>query len=188
MKIAVIVGSIRDSRVTARLASWVYTHAKELHPDTEFNLVDIRDYELPFVNEDPWNPNRSLTEGTKAWLKAMAEADGYVFVTAEHNHGMPAPLKNALDLTNDEMSRKPAAIVSHGSVGGARANEQLRLVLNSLIGVMPVPHSVTFFGKVTEGVNEDGSLEESFALNNKKLREALDELLWYTDALKTAKG
>jgi NAD(P)H-dependent FMN reductase len=187
MKIAVIVGSIRDSRVTARLANWVYTHAKELHPEVEFSLVDIRDYELPFVNEDPWDPNRTLTEGTKAWLQAVADADGYVVVTAEHNHGMPAPLKNALDLTNDEMSRKPAAIVSHGSVGGARANEQLRLVLNSSIGAMPVPHSVTFFGKVTEGVKEDGSLEESFALNNKKLREALDELIWYMNALRNTR-
>jgi NAD(P)H-dependent FMN reductase len=184
MKIAVIVGTTRDERVTARLANWVYSQAQKLHPEVTFNLVDLKDYDIPFINDEPWDPNRQLGDGTKAWLTTLAESDGYVVVTAEYNHGIPAVLKNALDFTNGEMRRKPAAIVSHGVVGGARSDAHLRLVLNSTIGVVPVPNDVTFFGKVADGIGEDDTLEEPFAVNDKKLSSALSELVWYTQALK----
>ena len=49
-------------------------------------------------------------------------------MTAEYNHGIPAVLKNALDYAYPEWNKKAAGFVGYGSVGGARAIEQLRLV------------------------------------------------------------
>ena len=187
MKIAIIIGSTRDSRITARLANWVAVQAVPQHTDIQFEVLDIKSYDIPFLNEDPWNPQRHLSDGTAAWLSALAGADGYIVVTAEHNHGIPAPLKNALDFTNGEMNRKPALIVSHGSVSGARSTEQLRLVLNSNIGVVPVPQSVTFYGNVQQVVSDDGVVDESAVINNDKLSQAINELVWYTGALTAAK-
>ena len=34
---------------------------------------------------------------TKAWAAKIVEYDGFVFVTAEYNHGIPGALKNAID-------------------------------------------------------------------------------------------
>jgi NAD(P)H-dependent FMN reductase len=54
--------------------------------------------------------------------------DGYIFVTAEYNHGIPGVLKNAIDYVAHVFAKKPAAYVGYGGVGAARAIEQLRLV------------------------------------------------------------
>ena len=53
-------------------------------------------------------------------------------VTAEYNHGIPAALKNAFDYLYAEWNNKAIGFVSYGSMGGARAVEQLRLVCGEL--------------------------------------------------------
>jgi NAD(P)H-dependent FMN reductase len=47
----------------------------------------------------------------------------------EYNHGVPGALKNAIDFLFREWNDKAAGFVSYGGVGGARAVEQLRVVL-----------------------------------------------------------
>jgi len=47
----------------------------------------------------------------------------------EYNHGIPGALKNAIDFLFAEWNHKAAGFVSYGGAGGARAVEQLRLVL-----------------------------------------------------------
>ena len=75
----------------------------------------------------PGRPRR--IRWAQRWQKKVAEFDGFVFVTAEYNHGISAVLKNALDYAYPEWNKKAAGFVGYGSVGGARAIEQLRLVL-----------------------------------------------------------
>ncbi|HEX5088635.1 MAG TPA: NADPH-dependent FMN reductase [Nocardioides sp.] len=65
------------------------------------------------------------TPHTRAWAAEVASYDGLVFVTPECNHGMPAALKNAIDLLHREWNDKVAGFVSYGSVGGVRPVEQL---------------------------------------------------------------
>lgn len=185
MKIAVIVGTTREGRVTPKLAKWVETRMKAKHDDIE--VLDLADYDMPLLAEAPWTPNRQLTDGAKQWLEALERADGYMFVTAEYNHGLPAVLKNAIDYTNGQMTRKPAGIVSHGVVSGARANEQLRGVLASKVGVAVLPDTVTFFGHVDGGINDDGTLPEATEQNNGNLDRHIDDLLWYSKALAAAR-
>ena len=74
----------------------------------------------------PSNQNEHQT----AWAKIIGEADGFVFVTGEYNHSIPAALKNALDYVYHEWGHKPVAFVSYGAdAGGMRAIEHLRQVV-----------------------------------------------------------
>src|SRR5258705_2623913 len=66
---------------------------------------------------------------TKRWAAKIASLDAFVFVSPEYNHGIPAALKNAIDFLFAEWSHKAAGFVSYGGAGGARAVEQLWLVL-----------------------------------------------------------
>ena len=191
MKLAIVVGSTREHRVTPRLAAWVEKAAKAQVADHDWQLVDLRDFDLPMMIEPlpPMAGQRpELSDGTKRYLEAMGAADGYIIVTPEYNHGMPAALKNAIDLLDYQLMKKPVAIVSHGVVGGARANEQLRLVVNSNLGALPISNSLTFYGKVDELINEQGVLGDGQEVNAKALHGVIENIVWYAQALKNARG
>lgn len=93
LKIGVILGSTRDTRFGDRAATWLMEIAKT-RTDLQFELVDLRDYALPFFNERASNmhvPTQN-SEGLR-WQKKVAEFDGYVVIAAEYNHGPTAVLK-----------------------------------------------------------------------------------------------
>lgn len=127
-KIAIILASTRVGRNGEAVAKWVLEHAQQ-RTDAEFELVDLRDYPLPLFDE-PMSPayGASDKEEVQRWTAKVAEFDGYVFVTPEYNHSLPAVLKNAIDYVYPEWNNKAASIVSYGTAGGARAAEHLRLV------------------------------------------------------------
>ncbi len=190
MKLAIIIGSIRENRLAPRLAEWVAKSAVQQVSEHEWNLVDLKEFELPMFDEPfpPMSGKRpELSDGTKLYLEKMAEADGFIFVVSEYNHGMTSSLKNAIDLLDYQLQRKPVAIVSHGVVGGARANEQVRLVVNSSLGAVPISNSLTFFGKVSELISEDGELLNNNEVNENSLHSLIENLVWYADALKVAR-
>jgi NAD(P)H-dependent FMN reductase len=66
------------------------------------------------------------------WSAKIDSFDGYIFVTAEYNHGIPGALKNGIDYLYKEWNNKAAGFVGYGSAGGVRAVEQLRLVMAEL--------------------------------------------------------
>ncbi len=190
MKLAVIVGSTRAERVSDRQAKWTLNEAKKISGEHEWELIDLKEFDLPFMTEPlpPMAGKRpELDEGTKKYLEKMGEADGFIIVTPEYNHGIPAPLKNAIDLLDYQLIKKPVAIVSHGVVGGSRANEQVRLIVNSNLGAVPVPASHTFFGKIQELISEDGVIVEGQEVNEQAVHGVIESLVWYADALKTAR-
>jgi NAD(P)H-dependent FMN reductase len=116
----------------------------------------------------------------------MAELDGYVFITAEYNHAIPAVLKNALDHAYAEYSRKPAAFVGYGSVGAARAVEQLRLVLTAL---QMAPQKLSVHINATEfiGMSMQGKTFADYPYLDDSGHPMLDNLVWWADALKAAR-
>ncbi|HAB97480.1 MAG TPA: NADPH-dependent oxidoreductase [Enterococcus sp.] len=118
-KIGIIVGSTREGRVSPQVANYVLQTARA-HSDRSFEIIDIKDYDLPFMGTG---------EANQAWNEKIAELDGYIFIVQEYNHGVSASLKNALDSAREESFNKAAAIVSYGSAGGIRAAEQVRLIL-----------------------------------------------------------
>ena len=50
LKIAIVLGSTRPGRNGEAVAKWVLDIAKK-RKDAEFELVDIRDYDLPLLDE-----------------------------------------------------------------------------------------------------------------------------------------
>ncbi len=187
MKILVVSGSSREGRATPQIANWVMKYASQVE-GAEFELVDLVSFDLPVFSEGmppQYNQNRELSGGVKDWVEKMGEADGYVIITPEYNHGMPGSLKNAIDYLDYQLKRKPVAIVSHGVVGGARANEQLRSVVNSTLGAVPISESVTLIGMVGMGqvFGEDGEVNEAHAGAKQALDGMLESIVWYTQKL-----
>ncbi|AOS62244.1 NADPH-dependent FMN reductase [Actinoalloteichus hymeniacidonis] len=130
-RIAVIVGSTRTHRRGKAVADWTLTTARQHAPaGVELELVDLAEFDLPVLDEPAsgaWGVYAH--EHTKRWSEAIASFDGYVIVTPEYNHGVPGPLKNALDYLYYEWNHKAVGFVGYGTVGGVRAVEQLRQIV-----------------------------------------------------------
>src|ERR1700752_4632740 len=132
LRIAIIIGSTRPGRKAEAVAKWVYEIAQK-RSDAEFELVDIKDFNLPLLDEPvPPIMGQYNQPHTKIWAAKISSFDGYVFVTPEYNHGISGALKNAIDFLFAEWNNKAAGFVSYGGVGGARAVEHLRLVMGEL--------------------------------------------------------
>ena len=130
-----------------------------------FELIDLRDHPLPFFDEiasNAWVPTQN-PEGVR-WQKKIAQYDGYIFVTAEYNHGVSAVLKNALDYAYPEWNQKAAAFFGYGAIGAARAIEQLRLILIEL-QMAPTRSAVHFAGDDFMAALREGKPISEFALS-----------------------
>jgi NAD(P)H-dependent FMN reductase len=128
----------------------------------------------------------SKNEIALRWQKKVAEFDGYIFITAEYNHGISAVLKNALDYAYNEWNKKPAAYIGYGSVGGARAVEQLRLI-NAELQMASVRPSVHIQGADFMAVWQQGKDIAELAYLAPNAKDMLDQLVWWANALKTAR-
>lgn len=190
-KIAVIVGSVRQARQTTKQAAWV-AHALATREGVETQILDLNDYPLPLFEESVsprYNPDRNPEGVVKQWLDALAEADAYIVVTPEYNHSIPGALKNAFDYVDFQMSRKPSAIVSHGTAGGARAAMHLKEILSESQSV-PIPEFVAF-AHMSNAIDDNGILSEEVKANpygpHGALEGMIDSLVWYSTALETAR-
>ncbi len=133
LKIGIILGSTRPGRNGEAVAQWAYETAKKRSNEAEFEYVDIKDYNLPLLDEPiPPSQVKYSKEHTKAWSAKINSFDAYIFVTPEYNHGIPGALKNAIDFLYHEWNNKAAGFVSYGSAGGVRSVEHLRLVMAEL--------------------------------------------------------
>lgn len=194
MKLAVIIGTTRQGRKTEQQAKWVFNTAQQLE-DVKTELVDLRDYPMPFFDEPVsprYNLERDIDPAVKPWLKKLEEFDAYVFVTPEYNHSITGVLKNALDYVTWELLHKPVAVISHGSNGGARAMTDLKEILSESRAV-PIPTvSSTAMSGMSEIIDEDGILSEAAKANPYGPQNGLDTVLtdlkWYSDALATARA
>jgi len=185
-RIAVIIGSTRDTRFGEKPAQWIFDLARS-RGDMEVELVDIRDYDLPFFNEaasNLWMPSQD--PNAVRWQKKIGEFDGYIFVTSEYNRSIPASLKNALDQAYVEWGKKPAAIVAYGGVGGAFAADHLRTIAIEL-QMVPVRSAVHIGGGEFMKVHPIGSNEPLSAIEyaiKPAAETMLDSLLWWADVTK----
>jgi NAD(P)H-dependent FMN reductase len=132
IRIGIIIGSTRPGRNGEAVAKWVYEIAQK-RSEAEFELVDIKDFNLPLLDE-PMSPmmGQYTHQHTKNWSAKIASFDAYVFVTPEYNHATSGALKNAIDFLYHEWVNKAAGFVGYGAALGARAVENLRLVMGEL--------------------------------------------------------
>lgn len=164
MRIGVIIGSTRPGRNGEKVATWfmdqVTAHQEGSESnDVTYELVDLAEFDLPLLDE-PTVPGAANGEyenpATTTWAEKIATFDGYIFITAEYNHSVPAALKNAFDVLYVEWVKKSIAFVSYGSLSGARAVEHWRgIVANANMLQARNQVSVPLF----DSLQEDGSVE-----------------------------
>lgn len=181
MKIAIVVGSTRPGRIGESVAKWVLEKVKD-RKDADFELLDIALQKLPMFDEPiPPSAGKYQHQHTKDWASKVAGFDGFVFVTAEYNHSIPAALKNAIDFVYGEWNNKAAGFVSYGSAGGARAVEHLRQVLAE-VQVATVRSQVML---VLADDFENYSVLKPRPRAEKALQMMVDQLVAWSGALKT---
>lgn len=180
-KIGIILGTTREGRFGPRPTAWIHQIASR-RDDMETEVVDLLDYPLPLFN-DPRPPIYVPSSNPVAQrLSAkMASFDGYIFVTAEYNHGPSGVLKNAIDHLFPELGRKPAAFVGYGGVGAARAVEQLRLILIELRAA-PLRDAVHIGLAELRGLHTDKSFDD-FPHLAQSAGTMLDQLAWWARTL-----
>lgn len=188
-RIAVIISSTREARFADKPAAWLMEKV-EGHDALDFELVDLREQDLPFFDEaasNLWAPSKDPR--AVAWQQKLAGFDGFMFVVAEYNRSVTGALKNALDQAYKEWNRKPMTALAYGSLGGARAMEQLRLIAIEL-QMVPCRNAVHIGGgdffKVSP-LGEDAPISTIEENLKGALDATLEELAFYAKLLKDAR-
>ncbi len=179
IRIALVYGSARKGRFCDTVARWA---AEEISRREGFSLEVID----PAVDSPPDRPEIESQRGASSLWQRVAEADAFVIVTPEYNHGYPAPLKSLIDSVGAEWHAKPVAFVSYGGVsGGLRAVEQLRLVFAELHTVT-IRDAVSFAG-AWEQFDEAGRLLHP-ERHERAMAAMLNRLRWWAVALRAARA
>src|SRR6266404_2456914 len=181
IKIAIILGSTRPGRNGEAVAKWVYELAKK-RSDAEFELVDIKDFNLPLLDE-PMPPimNQYSKPHTKAWAAKIGAFDAFVFVTPEYNHATSGALKNAIDYLYREWNNKAAGFVGYGGAGGTRAVENLRLVMGELmVADVRAQVALSLFTDF-----ENFSVFKPASHHEKSVHDVLDQVIAWGGALRS---
>lgn len=158
-RIAILIGSLRKESINRKIALSVEDLTKSMF---DSRIVEISD--LPLYNEDiDANPPPQY----ERFRDDIAAADGILFFTPEYNRGLPAAMKNALDVGSrpyghSVWDKKPAGIISASAspIGAFGANHQLRqscVFLN--MPMMQQPEA--YLGQVTaDKFEESGRLRD----------------------------
>jgi NAD(P)H-dependent FMN reductase len=190
-RIALIVSSTRPTRWADKPKEWILKHM-QARTDIEVEVVDLRDFDLPMfdaVASNAYVPTQN-PEAVR-WNETVARFDGYVFLVAEYNRSITGPLKNAIDWDYVNWGRKPMGVVGYGSVGAARAIEQLRTISVEL-QMVPVRAGVHIGGSDFYRVGPyNPNAEPMEALDGVlggSAKDMLDAVAWYARVLRDAKA
>jgi len=181
---AVVYGSARRARQGIKAARFIVRQLKARgHAVT---LVDSEEQQLPLLDL----MYKEYDDGkAPAAMEAIAEtfrnADGFIIVSAEYNHSIPAALKNLLDHFQTEYLYKPSGIVTYsaGPFGGVRGIANLRAILAEL-GTPSIPSAFPV-SQVFKTFDDDGNAED--AAYQQRVVKFLDEYEWYANAMKAAR-
>ncbi|HEY7433065.1 MAG TPA: NAD(P)H-dependent oxidoreductase [Streptosporangiaceae bacterium] len=190
LRIGILVGSTRPRRRGEAVARWVHEvaarHAASGGQDVSFEVVDLSGYRLPLLDEPaPAAIGDYQHEHTRRWAQKVGSLDGFVFVTPEYNHSVPAALKNSIDFLFAEWNDKAAGFVSYGFNGGIRAVEHLRLALAELkVACVRSQVALSLRGDFEfSGVTEPGVCTPA-GHHEQILHRLLDEVISWAAALK----
>ena len=183
LNIPIILGSVRQGRRSFDAAKLLLKQVAAEGHITQ--LVDFKELPLPFF-DSPLVPVALKGvypyPNVQKWSEIALNADAFVIVTPEYNHGYPAVIKNALDWLYKEFEKKPFGLVgvSDGSYGGIRALEQLRQVVENF-GAFAIRETVNFI-KAPSMFNENGDLTDEAYL--KRIDNFLKNLVAAAEIMK----
>lgn len=155
-RVAVLIGSLRKDAFSRRLAEAL----QSLQPASlELELIGL---DMPLYNQD-----LETEDPPAAWTvfrKRVAACDAILFVSPEYNRGMPAAVKNAIDVGSRPYGKgvvngKPCAVASNspGAIGGFGANHQIRQSVVFLdMPMMQQPE--IYLGQVDKAIEAGGKV------------------------------
>jgi chromate reductase len=156
--IVVIVGSLRKESFNRKTANALVEMAPE---QLRLEIVEIGD--LPLYNQDSDEDPPAVYNTYRERIRA---AEGYLFVTPEHNRSMPAAMKNALDIgsrppTDNVWAGKPGGVISASISlqGGFGASHHLRQSLVNL-EVMCMPKPEVYLSQAHQLFDDQGKPTE----------------------------
>ena len=178
MKIAIIVGSLRERSYNRKLAEYF---AGILPAGVEYDFISV---DVPLMNEDL---EKNVPEVVTIQAQKARSADAVLIISPEYNRGVPGVLKNLLDWLSrpsvgEPLSGKPGAIagVSTGAIGTAVMQSHLRGSLSHMgVIVMPMPAVTMTVG--TQRLSADGEvLEPSEEFLQKYINEFIEHVRRFT--------
>lgn len=184
LNISLIYGSVRQKRQGIRVVKFLKNELEKRGHNVFF--IDPREYNLPLLDKTFKEYKKDeAPEKLKDLSKKLNLSDGFIIISGEYNHSIPAALKNILDYFKSEYSFKPSAIVSYsiGDFGGVRAAMALRTILPEL-GMSSIPSTFPI-PKVQENFDDTGKALNNIFLEN--IERFLGEFEWYVKALKQAR-
>jgi NAD(P)H-dependent FMN reductase len=192
LRLQIVIGSTRPGRAADRVTPWVTRRASE-HGAFDVEVLDLRDWPLPMFTEtrdslgDPADPTYS-DPVVRRWNRKIAEADGYLFITPEYNHSVPAVLKNAIDSVYASFAfrNKPAGFVGYSGsiIAGARAVEHLAHIAIEA-EMVPMRNSVLV---AQVGQAFDGAGAPVNPVSERAIAILLDDLAWWAGVLHRARA
>lgn len=181
----VIQGTIRKENATRPVAAYALERL-QAHDDVTSTLLDPANLGLGNL-ERRLTGRDSLSAGEQRFLDVVTEADGFVLVTPEYNHGYPGALKNLIDHVYEPWTRKAFGLVTTGgSSGGIRAEEQLRLVINGGLAGTVVPRGVNV-PRVRDVFGDEGPIQEPETWR-KRFDRLAEQLSIYAEALRDVRA
>ena len=188
--ISVIVGSTREGRFSEKPARWILQHLKK-RDGVDARLLDLRDFPMPFFDQPatPATPGRPPYENevVRKWTAAIAQSDGFVFVTPEYNYG---PVGSAQE-------RHRLGLSGVASQGGLLRELRLRdgraqraaAPPNVIeLQLAPIRSSVHIPVATLWAHYQGGDVDAGLAELAAPAAAMIDDLLWWTQALKTARA
>lgn len=185
LNIAVLYGSARESRQGIKAARFIVRQLQTR--DVDVTLVDSEKYDLPLLNKmyKEYKDN-DAPDAMREVAEILTAADGFIVVSGEYNHSIPAALKNLLDHFQSEYHYKPNGIVTYsaGPFGGVRGLVNLRGILAEL-GTPSIPSAFPV-SQVHKAFDDDGNaVDEAY---DKRIGRFLDEFEWYALAMRAARN
>jgi len=176
MKVAILVGSVRNGRQSHKLGYYIHKQLKKRGVTSD--LIDLAEMSLPIygTGDADIHINRAIAIGAR-----LMEAEAIILVTPEYHGSFSGALKNALDYFGDEFKRKAVGIAaaSAGRMGGINASTQLQHVVSSM-GAYPVPLKLL----VPEVYNAfTVALEPTSELITEMTDAFLTEFIWFAEAI-----
>jgi len=180
IRVVVVIGSTRAGRLAPQVARWLVGQTGR-RGDLVTEVVDLVDHPMP---EDL----DGTVPAVVALRPVLAAADAFVFVVPEYNRGIPGPLKTLIDNFNAEWEAKPVGFVGYGlsMAGGVRAVEHLRQIFAEFhcVGMK----DFALFPRILSHFDAAGGFAPDTAGCNAAAKIMLDQLVWWADALRTAKA
>ena len=180
--ISIISSSIRTDRKSHRVVLF-FQNFLEKNKLAKTEILDLKEYNFPIFTE-VLKKQKNLAKNALEFSQKIKSSDGIIIVTPEYNGGIPASLKNAIDLLYEEWRHKPVGIatVSAGPFGGSQVLMALQFTLWkmkawTITEQFSVPNIEKSYSEIGEPLDKE--------ISEKLADVFIKELLWCINADKS---